>query len=157
MLLAVHHARNGSVVCIMVTNRVLQKQFDMLINQYCSEQIHVRTTAGLKATHQYDVFICDESDLMIDEQAVLFRQEKGKLTYALYGMAAIWFSKKAYFMSATFDQYQEMSLKKAFGITNDILKFPNMLTFLTGVKSTDFNLEDKVCDAYDDVMDLLLE
>ena len=59
----------------------------------------------LDCEYQADVFICDEADELIDNCAVIFSQAKHKNTYSLYGLASVFFSKKAYFMSAQFDPY----------------------------------------------------
>jgi hypothetical protein len=54
----------------------------------------------LDCEYQADVFICDEADELIENCAVFFRQVKNKSHYSLYGLASVFFSKKAYFMSA---------------------------------------------------------
>ena len=54
----------------------------------------------LDCEYQADVFICDEADELIEKCAVIFSQAKNKNTYSLYGLASVFFSKKAYFMSA---------------------------------------------------------
>jgi hypothetical protein len=54
----------------------------------------------LDCEYSADVFICDEADELIENCAVIFSQAKNKNNYSLYGLASVFFSKKAYFMSA---------------------------------------------------------
>ena len=114
LLLAEWHAKKNKKVCIVTLNRTIQKQFQALLIHYCSNSVDVRRAKMLDFDYQADVFICDEADELIEKCAVIFSQVKDKNNYSLYGLASVFSSKKAYFMSAQFDPYQIQLLRDAF-------------------------------------------
>ena len=66
-----------------------------------------------------------------------------KLRYT--GLAKVYKSDLSYFMSATFDRYQRKLLRDAFDVAeNEIIEFPNLLTFITGKETKDFDFSSEV-------------
>ena len=49
------------------------------------------------------VLICDEFDLMLEQQAVNFGSYNGKKS--IFGLPHVYHNKKSYFLSATYDSY----------------------------------------------------
>ena len=65
------------------------------------------------------MFICDEADLLLEKHAVFLEKLPGLVTWKYGGLAAVYKSPRAYFMSATFDKYQRRLLNDAFCVPED--------------------------------------
>ena len=81
---------------------------------HCSNVVDARQAKMLGCEYQADVFICDEADELIEKCAVVFSQVKNGNNYSLFGLSSVFFSKKAYFMSAQLDPYHINLLRDAF-------------------------------------------
>ena len=70
LLLAERHLREGKSVTIVVPDKVSVGQFEHYVADYCQENISVMRAKDLTYSHKSDVFICDESDLLLNKYAV---------------------------------------------------------------------------------------
>ena len=111
----------------------------------------------LDCEYNADVFICDEADEQIEKRAVVFSQAKNKSTSSLYGLASVFFSKKAYFTSAQFDPYHIQLLKDAFSIKQETVEFDNFATLLSGIPTEDFEKDGSMSLDLDELIEQLCE
>ena len=95
-------------------NEVILEQFEAMVSTYCNERVSVVMPANMPFDHKSDVYILDESDSMIESQAVFFEWNKRIMKHELRGLAAAFHAKRVYFMSATFDNYQKKLLEKVY-------------------------------------------
>jgi len=57
----------------------------------------------MSSSHKSDVFICDESDLLLKDHIISFKKLPHSSTIDLRGLAAVYHGQRTYFMSATYD------------------------------------------------------
>ena len=103
---------------------ISQEQYEIYVSNYSDETIKVIRAEDLRSGSTSDVYICDESDLLLDKYAVIFVEHPITSELSIRGLAAPFHGKKTYFMSATYDALQKKLLKQTFlyGET-DILEF----------------------------------
>ena len=107
-------------------------------------------------TNSTDVFICDESDFLLEQHTVHFKDVIVMKSARLTGLAAIFFSKKTYFMSATFDDYQKKLFGQIYPQVEKVLTFHNLHTFLTGADKEDFQIASVIKDSAEQLYDAVL-
>ena len=59
----------------------------------------------MKLSDHNQVYIFDEGDYLIEQQAVFFEWMAPKLRYEMRGLAVAYNAERVYLMSATFDDY----------------------------------------------------
>ena len=70
----------------------------------------------LSSSNSSQVYICDESDLLLQKHAVSITESKDGTKMIIRGLAATFHSEKSYFMSATYDIVQRRLLSQTFKI-----------------------------------------
>ena len=145
LLLAERHRSEKKTVTIVVPDKISVSQFEGYTLAYCSEHISTIRAKDLKSTHKSDVFICDESDLLLNKHVVSFAQLPHSSLKELRGLGVIFHAKKTYFMSATYDAYEKKLLQQTFIYPeSEIIVFENLLSLVSGVKQGDFDLKSEV-------------
>lgn len=104
-MLAAYHRKQKKTVRIVVPNKLLLRQYQQELAIYFQDSgVDVRLPTQLtRELNEPDVFICDEFDYILENQAVNFAFLNRSLT--LFGLASVFHSEKAYFFSATYDKY----------------------------------------------------
>ena len=115
ILLAKLHASRGESACIVVHSRLAKVQYMQILNKYEHEGVHVKEACRLKAEAGYHTYILDESDELLLNHAAFFVQPKGQLRHSLYGLAAAYYGKRVYLMSATLEPYEQKLIQDIFG------------------------------------------
>lgn len=103
-------------MAIVVPNIIAEQQFEQYTNQYCDDKVTSITARQLHARDKTDVYICDEADKLFKEHAVHIEQGREQFSYSVFGLAAVVRSKKAFYMSATFDTYMQRIFRDLFDI-----------------------------------------
>ena len=110
-------------VRIVVPTTLIKLQTELDLELYIpSDNIEVIHVDDLKyeADDPY-YYICDEIDAMLEKQALLvakkdFTQDNEEPQNWVYGLASVYHSQKAYFFSATYENYHKKLLRQVFGI-----------------------------------------
>ena len=127
-MLALHYICNRKTVTIVVPSPLLKKQMLKYTDQYIAKtEVKVLTINEVKhEAVEPDVFICDEFDYMLENQAVTFaKNSANELT--LFGLAPVFHCSKTYLISATCDPYHTKLLNQVFGVhPNTILDMPSV-------------------------------
>ena len=144
-MLAERHAREEKKVTIVVPDKISVSQFENYTLRYCQESISAIRAKDLSSAYKSNVFICDESDLLLNKYAVRFVKKPHSSFLDLRGLAATFHSEKTYFMSATYDAYEKRLVNQAFAYPeSEILAFDNLLTVVSGQQQEDFDLKSEV-------------
>jgi len=89
----------------------------------------------------FQVYIVDEADHMIEEQAVSFAKVGANAYYTIFGLSPTFHSTKTYFCSAAFDEQVQGHLLNIFDIRkHEIHDFENLATVATSAHRPDFEL-----------------
>ena len=95
----------------MVPDTVSREYYEDHLDKYCMDDIQVDRARDIRSDNDAAVYICDESDLLLDKHAVFFHPHGDKATWSIRGLAAPFHGEKTYFMSATYDAQQKKLLK----------------------------------------------
>ena len=117
---AKHFMNEGHKVRIIVPTPQLKMQYAEDVHLYvASDNLEIICIDDLiykKGDDDY-VYFCDEADLMLEHHAVSFKTMHDFSSYpVLHGIAALYFSKKVYFCSATYSSYVEGLLRTLFAV-----------------------------------------
>lgn len=117
-MLAAYHRKQKKTVRIVVPNKLLLRQYQQELAIYFQGSgVDVRLPTQItREVNEPDIFICDEFDYILENQAANFAFLNRSLT--LFGLASVFHSEKAYFFSATYDKYHIKLLAQVFDITS---------------------------------------
>ena len=117
----------------------------MQLVNYCDHAIDVARASILPSSNSSQIYICDESDLLLDKYAVRIHESLESKKMSIRGLAATFHSEKSYFMSATYGVVHKRLLTGTFKIEEkDMMEFMNLQTLITGVKADDFDLGQQI-------------
>ena len=73
---------------IVVPDDITVSQYEQYIDQYCKNDVMVMVAWNMSSSHKSDVFICDESDLLLKEDIINFYEVPHSSSVDLRGLAA---------------------------------------------------------------------
>ena len=134
MMLTKYHVDLKKTVSIVVPSPLLKKQMKQYLDLYIASPLaSICTVSELKQEDKApDVFLCDEFDFMLENQAVTYEKSHDQ-KLVLCGLPPIYHSNRAYLISATFDQYHKKLLNQVFDIeANSIIEMKTVQEVSTG-------------------------
>ena len=134
MMITQYYISKRKTVQIVVPSKTLEAQMRQYLDTYIGDdKASVCAVTELKHEEKEpDVFICDEYDWMLEKCAVSFGYDHTRKP-TMFGLAPVYHSSKAYFLSATCDIYVQKLLKHIFDIKEDaIIEMPMVLEISTG-------------------------